>query len=274
MHASTTLLFFLTWAWLADASAAAAPPSTSPAAASSAAPTSDTLLVTLCSAAYFPGAVQLLASLQEQQADDSIVQLAVLVTPDVNPCMRRLLQTRLNATIIDTAATGWVNRTYGGPRRVTTVHFAKLALLTEPFFRQFRTVVYVDSDMLFREPLQRLVNQTQLADPRAVAFVRVSNPLMTLYREARLPLPESIMHEFPDTPYVFSTRIILLSPQMLESTEEYRQRIEHYLARCAIGDGFFGHRFGFFSPTVITSFYLGHSLSLSHTHADTASILM
>jgi hypothetical protein len=115
----------------------------------------------------------------------------------------------------------WVGKrypTHAGPASwITTVHFGKLDLLTQPFFRRFARILYADSDMKVRQPLFPLL---EAVHGSPAAFVRVRNPDATLYREAHLPVPADVQARFRDRRRVHSTRLMVFNTQMLGSPAE------------------------------------------------------
>lgn len=182
-----------------------------------------TLLVTLCNAAYFPGAVNLLSSAKSSGAFHG--DLAVIVTEDVTPCMRTAL--RALGAAVHPASSDWVGRTYPThdqqhSRGQTTVHFAKLALVTDPIFRAYDTVLYADSDMAARAPLSVFFAALPVTAP--VSFVRVGDRTATLYREAGGSVPVAVQQAFPDRPRVHSTRLIAVRPALLPSVADITAR--------------------------------------------------
>lgn len=190
-----------------------------------------TLLVTLCNAAYFPGAVNVLASARDVAGFQG--DLAVLVTSDVTACMISAL-VRLGAQVVDVQTTGWVGRSYdthgvGKARGETTVHFAKLALVADPRFRTYDTVLYVDSDMEVRASLAPLLAALRPGTP--ASFVLVGNPNERLYREATggVSLPAALRQRFPDRRRVHSTRLIALQPAFLPPPGEVAATVQAYI---------------------------------------------
>lgn len=149
------------------------------------------LLITLCNQYYFPGAVQVHAVCvclhalltfvlgAFRQFDTDKVQLlatakdtghwpgdmAVIVTPDVKPCARRIFEsmgvhvcllngkTKTDLAQVINATSKWVDRPFTGvtgESLKTTTHYAKLDMFTDPWYRQYSKIVYSDADIKVR----------------------------------------------------------------------------------------------------------------------------
>ena len=178
---------------------------------------SSDLLITMCNFKYFPGAVSLLESARTHGAWHQ--ELAVLVTDDVPSCARHVFE-GMNVHVIN-ISDQWVGKrypTHAGPADwITTVHFGKLDILTQPYFRRFARIVYADSDMKVRQPLLQLL---EAVDNAPAAYVRVGNAEATLYREAHTPVAKDIQTRFPDRQKVHSTRLMVFNTRLLSSPAE------------------------------------------------------
>eukprot|EP00045_Choanoeca_perplexa_P004968 m.42112 g.42112 ORF g.42112 m.42112 type:complete len:283 (-) comp12857_c0_seq1:238-1086(-) len=176
---------------------------------------SSDLLVTMCNFKYFPGAVNLLESARSQ--GNWHQELAVLVTDDVPACARHIFEA-MHVQVIN-ISNQWVGKRYPSHAGdwITTVHFGKLDILSQEYFRQFERIIYADSDMKARQPLEELMRAVESSP---AAYVRVGNPEATLYREANLPVPAEVRSRFPDRPKVHSTRLMVFNMHLLESSDD------------------------------------------------------
>ncbi|EDQ89078.1 uncharacterized protein MONBRDRAFT_25658 [Monosiga brevicollis MX1] len=178
------------------------------------------VLVTMCNFKYFPGAANVLHS---ARVNGWTGELMVIVDASVPRCARDIL-THIGATVVPLSKQ-WVGMRYGSNKQ-TTVHFGKLDLLTDPLFRRFDDILYMDADM------QAVTNPEAilaLAPTQPAAFVRVGNPEVRFYRESAKSVPLELQQRFPDRARVYSTRLMLFHTRLLPDVATMQSTVHELL---------------------------------------------
>lgn len=158
---------------------------------------------------------------------------AVFVTGDVTPCARRVLAGL--ATVIDVSTSPWVGVAVGpnadGPQ--TTTHYAKLQLFSDPQFRKYSRILYLDADIAVRTPLAGLLAQAPARPGAALALDVYQHD--RLYRELSVPpaaLPAAFRAAHADRPGVHQTNVMWIYVDQLPAPDAMGQRLREYLQCC------------------------------------------